>query len=158
MTTSFAKDQADGLRRLLGQSSCRHVLVIAGEEQVDDVVDNLRAALTTMGRNTAVVSAPTILALDGVLEQHDAEADVTLVAAHFGIRALSTVAQACDDVLLIFRRRPRASRPPTRCSRRRRCCRAARAAAASAPWSAARVRSIPPCACSATCRTPSAST
>ncbi|MCD9231092.1 MinD/ParA family ATP-binding protein [Ralstonia pseudosolanacearum] len=106
MTTSFAKDQADGLRRLLGQSSCRHVLVIAGEEQVDDVVDNLRAALTTMGRNTAVVSAPTILALDGVLEQHDAEADVTLVAAHFGIRALSTVAQACDDVLLIFPEAP----------------------------------------------------
>jgi flagellar biosynthesis protein FlhG len=45
MTTPFAKDQADGLRRMLRQSQCRRVLVIAQEEQVDDVVDNLRAAL-----------------------------------------------------------------------------------------------------------------
>jgi flagellar biosynthesis protein FlhG len=102
MTTPFAKDQADGLRRMLRQSQCRRVLVIAQEEQVDDVVDNLRAALATMGRDAAVVSAQTILAVAGMLEQYDDSADVTLVAAHFGSRALGTVAESCDDVMLVF--------------------------------------------------------
>lgn len=102
MTTPFAKDQAAGLRRMLGHAASRRVLVIGAEEQVDDFVDNLRIALAAMGRDAAVVSAQTTLAMAGVLEQHDESADVTLVAAHFGTRALSTVAEACDDVLLTF--------------------------------------------------------
>ena len=102
MTTPFAKDQAAGLRRMLGHAAARRVLVIGAEEQVDDFVDNLRIALSAMGRDTAVVNAQTMLAMAGVLEQHDETADVTLVAAHFGTRALSTAAEACDDVLLTF--------------------------------------------------------
>ena len=102
MTTPFAKDQAAGLRRMLGQVASRRVLVIGAEEQIDDFVDNLRIALSAMGRDAAVVSAQTMLAVAGMLEQHDDSADVTLVAAHFGSRALGTVAEACDDVLLVF--------------------------------------------------------
>lgn len=102
MTTPFAKDQAAGLRRMLGQAASRRVLVIGEQEQVDDFVDNLRIALSAMGRDAAVVSAQTMLAVTGMLEQYDDTADVTLVAAHFGIRALATVAEACDDVLLTF--------------------------------------------------------
>ena len=102
MTTPFAKDQAAGLRRMLGQVASRRVLVIGAEEQIDDFVDNLRIALSAMGRDAAVVSAQTMLAVAGLLEQHDDSADVTLVAAHFGSRALGTVAEACDDVLLVF--------------------------------------------------------
>lgn len=102
MTTPFAKDQAAGLRRMLGQAASRRVLVIGEQEQVDDFVDNLRIALSAMGRDAAVVSAQTMLAVAGMLEQYDDKADVTLVAAHFGTRALSTVAEACDDVLLTF--------------------------------------------------------
>ena len=102
MTTPFAKDQAAGLRRMLGHAASRRVLVIGAEEQVDDFVDNLRIALSAMGRDAAVVSAQTTLAIAGVLEEHDESADVTLVAAHFGTRALGTVAEACDDVLLTF--------------------------------------------------------
>ncbi|KHK54786.1 flagellar synthesis regulator FleN [Ralstonia sp. A12] len=102
MTTPFAKDQAAGLRRMLGQVASRRVLVIGAEEQIDDFVDNLRIALSAMGRDAAVVSAQTMLAVAGMLEQHDDSADVTLVAAHFGSRALGTVAESCDDVLLVF--------------------------------------------------------
>ena len=102
MTTPFAKDQAAGLRRMLGQAASRRVLVIGEQEQVDDFVDNLRIALSAMGRDAAVVSAQTMLAVTGMLEQYDVTADVTLVAAHFGTRALATVAEACDDVLLTF--------------------------------------------------------
>ena len=102
MTTPFAKDQAAGLRRMLGQAASRRVLVIGEQEQVDDFVDNLRIALSAMGRDAAVVSAQTMLAVTGMLEQYDDTADVTLVAAHFGMRALATVAEACDDVLLTF--------------------------------------------------------
>ena len=102
MTTPFAKDQAAGLRRMLGQVASRRVLVIGAAEQIDDFVDNLRIALSAMGRDAAVVSAQTMLAVAGMLEQHDDSADVTLVAAHFGSRALGTVAEACDDVLLVF--------------------------------------------------------
>ncbi|WP_410925489.1 hypothetical protein, partial [Pseudomonas aeruginosa] len=69
---------------MLGHAAARRVLVIGAEEQVDDFVDNLRIALSGMGRDTAVVSAQTVLAMAGVLEQHDETADVTLVAAHFG--------------------------------------------------------------------------
>ncbi|CAJ0788681.1 hypothetical protein LMG7141_02118 [Ralstonia condita] len=102
MTMPFVKDQAAGLRRMLGQATSRRVLVIGAQEQVDDFVDNLRIALSAMGRDAAVVSAQATLAVAGMLEQHDDTADVTLVAAHFGTRALSTVAEACDDVLLTF--------------------------------------------------------
>ena len=102
MTTPFANDQAAGLRRMLGQVASRRVLVIGAEEQIDDFVDNLRIALSAMGRDAAVVSAQTMLAVAGMLEQHDDSADVTLVAAHFGSRALGTVAESCDDVLLVF--------------------------------------------------------
>jgi flagellar biosynthesis protein FlhG len=102
MTMPFAKDQAAGLRRMLGHAAARRVLVIGAQEQVDDFVDNLRIALSAMGRDAAVVSAQTTLAIAGVLEEHDETADVTLVAAHFGTRALGTVAEACDDVLLTF--------------------------------------------------------
>lgn len=102
MTTPYARDQAAGLRRMLGHAAARRVLVIGAEEQVDDFVDNLRIALAAMGRDAAVVSAQTALAVAGMLEQHDETADVTLIAAHFGTRALATVAEACDDVLLTF--------------------------------------------------------
>jgi len=102
MTTPFVKDQAAGLRRMLGHAASRRVLVIGEQEQIDDFVDNLRIALSTMGRDAAVVSAQTILAVAGMLEQHDDTADVTLVAAHFDTRALGTVAESCDDVLLVF--------------------------------------------------------
>ncbi|CAJ0735084.1 hypothetical protein R76696_00899 [Ralstonia mannitolilytica] len=102
MTTPFVKDQAAGLRRMLGQAASRRVLVIGAQEQVDDIVDNLRIALSALGRDAAVVSAQTVVAVAGVLEEHDDTADVTLVAAHFGTRALATVAEACDDVLLAF--------------------------------------------------------
>jgi flagellar biosynthesis protein FlhG len=75
MTTPFAKDQAAGLRRMLGHAAARRVLVIGAEEQVDDFVDNLRIALSAMGRDTAVVNAQTMLAMPGVLEQYDETAD-----------------------------------------------------------------------------------
>lgn len=102
MTTPFVKDQAAGLRRMLGQAASRRVLVIGAQEQVDDFVDNLRIALSTLGREAAVVSAQTMLAVTGMLEQYDDTADVTLVAADFGTRALGTVTESCDDVLLTF--------------------------------------------------------
>lgn len=109
MTTPYALDQAAGLRRMLGQTTSRRVLVIGEQEQVDDFVDNLRIALSTLGREAAVVSAQTMLAVAGMLEQHDMHdegADVTLLVAHFGTRALGTVAESCDDVLLVFSEAP----------------------------------------------------
>lgn len=102
---SFARDQADGLRRMLMRQAGRCLLVAAAPEQSAMLLDNLVVALGTFGRDALAIDGSVLAAQPDAgreaLADLRAAADILLVTCGFSAQTALALGAEGDQMLLL---------------------------------------------------------